>query len=453
MRVSATQAFGSRALDTALSRSKLTERDRALVTELVYGTLRCAGQLDDALSRYLAQPLTKLPPPVRVALRLGAYQILHTRIAAHSAVNESVALVQRFGHLRGVVNAVLRKMAKAHTPAAPADGSESAALQAALKPAVQFADNLAELSIQGSHPVWLVEEVSDRLGFEDARAWVLANNEPAALAIRVNALQTSCENVQRALETHGVEIEAHPLVPMALVGRRGGRVINMPGFEEGDFTVQDPAAMLVGLWAAPQKDQVVLDTCAAPGGKSLHLAELMGNTGLVVSMDVHAGKRRLIDKAAARLNLTNIRSAVGDARVAQDLAHALSQATEQPNIKADLVVVDAPCSGMGTLRRNPELRTCERARVDTLAALQRDILEAAASQVAEGGHLLYAVCTMTQQEGPEQIDAFCARHPEFEIAELPESLKTFAQGPYLATWTHRHAMDSFFAAKLRRKTS
>lgn len=452
MRVSATQAFGSRALDTALSRSQLPERDRALVTELVYGTLRCTAQLDDKLSRYLTQPLHKLPPPVRMALRLGVYQILHTRIAAHSAVNESVALVQRFGHLRGVVNAVLRKIAQAHADDSAKAGPSAKELEPTA-PTAQFADNIAELSIEGSHPTWLVRQLTQQLGFEQARAWVLANNQAAPLAIRVNGLQKSCREVQAALEEHGVEVTAHPHVPMALVGRRGGRVVNMPGFEQGDFTVQDPAAMLVGLWAAPSAGQLVLDTCAAPGGKSLHLAELMANTGLVVAMDVHPGKKRLIDKAAARLNLTNIRTAVGDARSATDLAQALQQATGRPGAKAELVVVDAPCSGMGTLRRNPELRTCQSTRIEALALLQRDILQAAATQVAEGGHLVYAVCTMTQQEGPDQVDAFLARHPEFEVAPLPQALEAFAAGPYLTTWTHRHAMDSFFAAKLRRKTS
>jgi 16S rRNA (cytosine967-C5)-methyltransferase len=285
------------------------------------------------------------------------------------------------------------------------------------------------------------------LGFEAATAWVQANNETAPLAVRVQSRRSNRDAVAAALRARGLEVTPHPDLSQNLSVRRSGKVTNLPGFQNGDFTVQDPAATLVGLFADPQPGQLVLDTCAAPGGKATHLAELMGETGTVVAMDVHPGKARLVAAAAQRLHLTNIVPAVGDATDFAALQAALKTATAGRRLHADIVVVDAPCSGMGTLRRNPELRRGGPERVVALAALQAQILANAAQCVAPGGHLVYAVCTVTPEEGPEQVAAFGAAHPEFCLVPPPAKLAPFAEGNILRTWTHRHAMDSFFCAK------
>jgi 16S rRNA (cytosine967-C5)-methyltransferase len=344
MRVTATAAYGGRALDTALSRGNLAERDRALVTELVYGTLRHSGDLDDRLSQYLQQPLAKLPPPVRIALQLGAYQILHTRVPVHSAVDESVILVRRFGRLTGVVNAVLRRLAQDHAPTAtPAVATEA---DLPRRNDRLEAGDVATLATQGSHPPWLVAQVVAHLGFEAAAAWVHANNETAPLAVRVQSRRSNRDAVAAALRARGLEVTPHPNLLQNFSVRRSGKVTNLPGFQNGDFTVQDPAATLVGLFADPQPGQLVLDTCAAPGGKAMHLAELMGESGTVVAMDVHPGKARLIASAAQRLHLANVVPAVGDATDVASLQEALKTATAGRRQQADIVVVDAPCSGM-----------------------------------------------------------------------------------------------------------
>jgi 16S rRNA (cytosine967-C5)-methyltransferase len=447
VRVACAGAYANRALDAALQRSDLPTRERALATELIYGTLRHGAALDERLGQFLQKPLTQLPPPVRVALQLGAYQILYTRVPAHSAVDESVALVRRFGRLRGLVNAVLRKVVQHSAQAASGDGGE---------PAAVCADGIAELAIRGSHPAWLVEQVVTQLGFDGAAAWVQANNVAAPLALRVRRGRATAAALTAQLSARGLQVQARADLPDCLELRRAGPVTALPGFAEGHFTVQDPAATLVGLWAAPQPGQRVLDVCAAPGGKAVHMAEQMQGQGVVVAVDVHPGRSQLVQQAAQRLGCANVHAAVADARDVAALQAALAQATaargQSPGEAglADLVVVDAPCSGMGTLRRNPELRRGDVARVAELAQLQAQILASAAQCVAVGGSLVYAVCTVTAEEGPEQIAAFCAAHPAFVPQPPPASLAAYADGMALRTWTHRHGMDSFFAAKLQR---
>ena len=434
MRVAADAAYGERALHAALDRTCLEERERALVTELVYGTLRHQLSLDAALGAHLSQPLRKLPPPVLAALRLGAYQLIHTRVPPHSAVHESVDLVRRrFGRLGGVVNAVLRKVAGAQCDAAP--------------PEAVPADPVAELALTGSHPTWLVEELLGRWDADEVRAFMDANNARAPLSLRVNRRRSSRAEVVALLRESGRQVQLCEALEDGLLVPKPGKVKALPGFAEGLYTVQDMAATLVGLWAAPVPGSIVLDACAAPGGKSTHLAELMGDEGVVVATDVHPAKMRLIAGNAERLGLEAVRPRVADAQDGAALAAVLAA---EGLSQVDLAVLDAPCSGLGTLRRNPELRHRTRASLQSLVALQARLLGAVAPLVRPGGALLYAVCTLTEAEGPAQVQRFLAAHPAFRVAPPRAALAPWTEGPFLRTYTHRHGTDSFFAARLEK---
>lgn len=440
-RVEQQQAFAERALHAQFARSALSDRDKALATELVYGTLRHKRALDARLDQYLQQPCRTLPHPVQQALRLGAYQLLHTRIPAHSAVDEAVRLVRRrFGRLAGVVNAVLRRLAK----------------EATTQPDHVPSEDIAALAERYSHPDWLVAQMLPVLGPNELQAWLEANNQAAPLSLRVCKSQTTREAVYIALQQHrDAQTQINPWTPCNLTVRRAGDVRALPGFQEGLLTVQDAAASLIGLWADPKPGQVILDACAAPGGKSTHLAELVGPTGRVIATDIHPGKRCLIQDNAARLHLENIFATYADARDTTSLAAAVTkacpEATAPPMV--DMVVLDAPCSGMGTLRRNPERRQRPLAQVQELVTLQAEMLDAVVPLIRPGGTLLYVLCTPTLQEGPAQIEDFCHRHPDFELIAPTGMFAPFADGPYLRTWTHRHGMDSFFAAKMHRRAT
>jgi 16S rRNA (cytosine967-C5)-methyltransferase len=427
VRVLEDRAFADRALDAALERSDLEGRDRGLTTELVYGTLRRMIHLDFVLGTLLKEPQAKLPIAVQAALRLGAYELLHLRTAQHAAVSESVALVGP-KHLRGLVNAVLRRLAgeRAHLP----------------RPQTKLGDTLAAAAIEAALPEWMLDEVAAQLGRDEAIAWAKANDAVPPVILRVNRTRTSRDELLRALAEAEVEAQAvEPEDAVQLVAGAGSPS-KLPGFAEGWFSVQDPAAQLIGVLAAP-KGTVALDLCAAPGGKATHLAEL--GAARVIAVELHAGKSRLVQSAKQRLGLDVIEVAVGDASDPAVLQRALG------DTQADLVVVDAPCSGLGTLRKNPELRFRAKPDLSGLTALQDRLLDAAVKVLRPGGALVYTVCTITRAEGPERLLRFGERHPGFRL-EAPESLQPYlietGDGPCLRTWTHRHGMDGFFAARL-----
>lgn len=447
LRVLRDQAYADRALDAALDRSGLDERDRGLATELVYGTLRQQQRLDFMLGQLAERPLRKLHPAVLIALRLGAYQILETRIPAPAAVHETVSLV-RAGHkyAAGFANALLRKLATLH---------ERGEL-----PRVEdvHEDPLDQLAIAGSHPRWFLQRIVDELGMDEARELVAANNRAPPLSVRVNRLRASREDVARALTDAGAEVDIPIHFPEGLVARGLGYVRNVAAFNDGHFTVQDLAAQLVGELCGPAPGSVVLDVCAAPGGKATHLAELMDDEGVVLAVDVHPGRTRLIADAAARVGLKSLVTAVADASDASLLRERLEQAAKVSQV--DLALVDAPCTGMGTLRRNPELRGRPESTIPMMTRLQDAILDSVATLVKPGGALVYAVCTITREEGALRIAEFLKRHPEFggdwpQHNPALEPFKNVHEGPrpfpYLRTWPQRHDVDGFFAARLVRQ--
>jgi 16S rRNA (cytosine967-C5)-methyltransferase len=434
--VEATAAFADRVLDATLQKAHLAPQDRALLTELFYGTLRQQGMLDARLDALLTKPIGSLPVAVRAALRLGAYQLLMMRVPAYSAVNESVKLVgKKYGALTGVVNGTLRQLARQQ----PAGAAE---------PGAQPDDGSA--AARAAHPPGLRHLIETALGATDGAALMRANLTRPQISVRVNTTRVSPAQLRAQLQAAGIDAQPSPYCADSLVLPPAGSVAHLPGFDAGLMAVQDGAATLVGHLLAPEPGSTVVDLCAAPGGKAMHAAALMGNVGRIIACDVHPGRLQLIERNAARLGHPIVETLLGDMSAPggqQLLAERLGP------IRPSHVMLDAPCSALGTLRRHPELRRKDGTNVEALVQLQRLLLEAAGALLPVGGVLVYAVCTFTAAEGPEQIEAFLARHADFELEAPPQALTAVSDGRFLRTSPHEHGLDGFFAARLRRRAT
>jgi 16S rRNA (cytosine967-C5)-methyltransferase len=424
-RVRATDAYLNVVLDTALSETPPKDpRDAGLVTELTYGATRRQMALDYAITRFADRKLDALEDKVLAALRIGAYQLFHTRVPARAAVAETVQALKDVGLARaaGFTNAILRKLAELPSPPLPSQQ-----------------DPVEYLSVRESHPRWLVERWIRQFGRERAEAMLVANNQPPAVVVRANTSKVTRDALLQQLKEVGVEARATDFSPVGIVLPPVGRVEDVYGYSEGLWQVQDEAAQLVGVYGAIPETARVLDACAAPGGKACHQAEVHE----VVAVDLHANKLRKIDAEAKRLGLTGRLKAF-----AHDAAEPFPEAWGEFHA----VVVDAPCSGLGTLRRHPELRyRRQESDVARLATLQRRILENCQESVPPGGLLVYAVCTPEPQEGQDQVDMFLRSHPEWtaEPPVLPGLKLPLAQA-WLRTLPGPEGFDGFFAARLRK---
>jgi 16S rRNA (cytosine967-C5)-methyltransferase len=405
-----------------------------LATDLVYGTLAWQGRLDHHLGGLLrGTTVARLEPPVRVALRLGLYQLLFLdRVPAYAAVDASVRLARRAGPgAAGLVNAVLRRV-----------GLEG---RAALALPDAAADPVARLAVEWSHPRWLVERLAEQVGRDALPALLAAHNRPGRVALRAHPGRVARDALAAELAASGVAVGPGRFAPDALVVERAaGRLRALPAFRAGRFAYQGEASQLVTLLLGLRPGARVLDACAAPGGKALQAAASAGAGGRVVALDVQpAGARRIVE-SAARLGLDTVDVAVADAR--------------RPPLRGpfDAVLADAPCSGLGTLRRHPELRW-RRAPEDLprLAALQRELLDGVAPLVAAGGVLVYAVCTPLGAETDDVVADFLASNRDFALEPAAPFLPAAARhlvtaGGALRTWPHRDDLDAFFAVRLRR---
>ncbi|NPC71154.1 16S rRNA (cytosine(967)-C(5))-methyltransferase RsmB [Corallococcus sp. AB004] len=424
-RVRATDAYLNVVLDTVLSESPPKDpRDSALVTELTYGTTRRQLALDYAITRFADRKLDALEDKVLAALRVGAYQLFHTRVPARAAVAETVQALKDvgLGRAAGFTNAILRKLSELPSPPLPSQ-----------KDPVEY------LSVRESHPRWLVERWIRQFGRERAEAMLVANNLPPAVVIRANTSKVTRDALLAQLKDVGVEARATEASPVGIILPPVGRVEDVYGYSEGLWQVQDEAAQLVGVYGAIPETARVLDACAAPGGKACHQAE----THDVVAVDLHANKLRKIESEAHRLGLSGRLKAY---------AHDASEPFPESWGEFHALVVDAPCTGLGTLRRHPELRYRRKEEdVARLATLQRRILENCQEAVPPGGLLVYAVCTPEPQEGQDQVDMFLRSHPEWtaEPPVLPGLKLPLAQA-WLRTLPGPEGYDGFFAARLRK---
>jgi len=425
-RVEATDAYLNVVLDQRLAESPLRDpRDAGLVTELCYGTTRRRLGLDGVISGFSDRKLAALEDRVLAALRVGAYQIFHSRVPRRAAVSETVEGLKQLGLSRasGFVNAVLRKVAAVESIPLPPES-----------------DLAGHLSVRESHPRWLVERWLRRYGRAGAEAMLVADNESPPVTVRTNTRAGSRDGLAALLTSSGVQVLPTALSPVGLRLPAPGPVEALAGFAEGRFQVQDEAAQLVGLYAAFPEGARVLDACAAPGGKACHLAE----SHAVVAVDLYPAKLEKIRAEARRLGL--------EERV-QVLAHDATEPFPPSIGPVDAVLLDAPCTGLGTLRRHPELRWRRQEEdLARLATLQRRILERCQELVPPGGLLVYAVCSTEPEEGPDQIEPFLRSHPEFTL-ETPRVAERqgwpLSQGA-LRTLPGPGGMDGFYAARLRR---
>ena len=382
-------AFAHILVPELLRKHDLESRDRAFVTELVYGTVRMRRALDHLLTRWASRPLDSLDPEVRVALRLGAFQ-LFAGVSPHAAVGETVALVPE--RARGFSNGVLRSLSRAGPPWSLPQG-----------------DGVMAVGVRTSHPDWIVQTFIDELGRADALATLALDNEPPAVTLRVNPMRTTTEAATAELLALGVDVEPATLVPGALLVRHTGDLGTLELVRDGRVTPQDQGSQAVVAALDPQPGERVLDVAAAPGGKAMAAAERMHDNGTVVAADVHQARVRTVMRAASRCALASVVPLVADGR-------------RLPLVDAsfDRVLVDAPCTGLGVLRRRADARWRVRPRdVTELAALQRELLAAAARAVRPGGRLVYSVCTLTSLE-TVGVDAFAASElPEFVAVTQP----------------------------------
>jgi 16S rRNA (cytosine967-C5)-methyltransferase len=428
-------SYPDRLIRGALQRQKeFREEDRALLTELVYGVVRWQGLLDWHLDQLIRTKPQKVAPEIRILLRLALYQILHlNRIPEHAAVNEAVKIAKSTqpAHLAGFVNAVLREAirrnGKWEWPPPETKPEEF-------------------LAVTTSHPSWFARRCMDELGFEEALSLCRANNSIAPLVIRVNTIKTSTLDLMGALHEKGLNVQQSPYLPDAL--RLSGLrrdIAQLSCHEQGWSHVQDEASQLVSVILDPLAGERVLDLCAGFGGKSSHIANLMGNEGEIVAVDQSSWKLHELQQNARRQAIRSIKTIASD---------ALDLRPEQLG-NYDRVLLDAPCSGFGTLRRKPDIKWRRHPKDPyRFSRLQRNLLEHASLFVKKGGILVYATCTFFSEEDEQVAGDFCKRHEDWALESaadfLPKSCKNMVEGSFFKSWPHRHNIDGFFAARWRR---
>ena len=409
-RVTDEGAYSNVLMPRLLERSGLATRDRSLAMELGFGTLRRLIPLDRVLGRFLERPLAQAEPVSRAALRIGAYQLLYTRVPAHAAVGETVSLVSE--RQRGFVNAVLRKVS----------GSEKAA---------PTAEDDEAVSLRTGMSAWAIAELRRVLGADtEAAAAAIATQAP--LTIRPNLCVEPAESLEKALRERGVGLE-HGNVNESSLVLKGASPSELPGFSEGWFAVQDQASSYVVSVLGPQPGELVLDACASPGGKS---SDVACRSGSVVASDLTESRVSLLRGTMRRLR--------GEARV-------LVQDASAPALKGgfDRVLVDAPCSGIGAARRRPELLwRPEKRELSRLARLQVSIALGAASLLRPGGVLVYSVCTFPRAETDAACDALLGKAPFLEPYAFPGPDGENVERARL--WPHLHGTDAMFVARFRR---
>lgn len=413
-------------LKHAIRAQGLDRRDAALCTRLCYGVLQNRLLLDWRLGRLCSMKLDKLEIRILCDLRVAAYQLLFLdKIPPSAAVNEAVELAKRHSRnprAAGLVNGVLRSLLREEAPE------------------VRGKEEMETLSIRYSHPRWLVEEFAALLGREGAEALLGADNEQPPTTAQVNTLKTTPEKLADGLREAGVEGAPHPWLPGCLLLTGTGDLERLDAFRRGEFYVQDAASRLAVVAADPQPGQRVLDCCAAPGGKSFAAAIAMGNRGELISCDIHPHKIKLLEAGRERLGLSIIRPTLQNA----------AQTREDWVEGFDLVFTDVPCSGLGIIRKKPDIRYKEPEALKGLPRVQRSILDNCARYVRPGGALVYSTCTLLRRENDEIVDGFLAARPDF-TAE-PFDLPHLGTQPGRVTfWPHIHGTDGFFTAKLRRK--
>ena len=434
-------------MDRALTRSSLDGRDRALAVEMAYGVMRRLATIDWRLGPVLDKPLARLPMAVQMLLRMGAYQLLFLdRIPASAAVSEAVKLAKAQSHRlkrdwSGLVNAVLRTLIREPSPCWPSMEMQPA----------------EALAVRYSVPEWLSRRWLERWGIDGASAACEQTNVNPPLTLRVNRLQITRDEFLDRLRAAGLAAKPTRISPTGVILEEGGLIRSIPGFSEGQFYVEDEGAQLIPPLLDVQPGDLVLDACAAPGGKATHLAELMNNTGRIYAVDRSESRLKLLDDNRSRLRHGSLVCVAGDLRDSSwQKTIRQSLGIGDGSGRFDRILVDAPCSGLGVLRRHPEGKWRKSSeQFERHHALQLQILKAAALCLRPGGVLVYSTCSTEGEENESVIDQFLQSHAEFRRESvapcLPEAGRDFltADGD-LCTMGNQDSMDAFYAARLKR---
>lgn len=414
----------------------LSPEDRSLAVQLAAGTIRHLNTLDWSLNNFSRRSVGTFTPWIRNLLRLSAFQILYLKgIPDYAAVYEAVRLARRYGHrgVAGLVNALLRRLASGQNDLPWPDRER--------RP-----DEY--LSLKHSHPQWLISRLIHRFGFQEAEKWSIASNKKPLTSVRPNSLKTTPDKLTVMLKNEGIIAFPSPVVPgMLRIKTAGISPAETHSFREGYYTIQGESSALVAPLLCPQPGDTIVDLCSAPGGKSTHLAELIKDRGCIYAVELYGHRLGLVEKAAARLGMRSIVPVTADGRTVdkQDLS------------EPSAVLVDAPCSGLGVIRRLPEIKWRRHEEdLPALQVLQIELLTAAARILPPGGRLIYSVCTGEPEETERVVDAFTRANrqflPEDLPALLPEALQIDQKGSQAVTlWPHSHDLDGFYMALWRKK--
>jgi len=426
------QAYSNLLVNNYLDSGKLNKKDAGLFTEIVYGTIQRTMTIDYYLTPYIEKQ-KKLEDWVKVLLRLTLYQMLYLdKVPERAAIYEAVEIAKKKGHkgVASVVNGVLRSIQRQGVP-----NLET------------MKNDVDRISIATSHPRWMVEKWVAQFGVENTERLCEMNLVPPSQTARVNTAKASVEEVISMLKAQGFDVEKGEVAPESIVSKKGNLAYSN-AFKNGFITIQDESSMLVARTLDVEHGQTVYDSCAAPGGKTTHIAELMKGTGTVISTDLHEHKVKLIKEQADRLGLTNIEVKAMDSRKAQEVFQ---------NEMFDKILVDAPCSGFGVIRRKPDLKYTKTMQdVKQLATIQSAILNEVAPLVKKGGTLVYSTCTIDKEENTEVVKAFLENNQDFEIDMsikdlVPHKLETYIQDGMLQLLPHYFGTDGFFIVRLKRQ--
>ena len=427
-RVERTDSYLEKVLDSEIRSSELTDVDKGLLNEIAHGVLRWQSRLDWVLNGFSHGNFSKAETNVKNALRVALYQILFLdRIPHSAAVNEAVEFVKRIRGEKpaGLVNAVLRNILRNLDGIRYPDPAE---------------DQLQHLSVYLSHPPWMVRRWMERFGPEETRRLLTANNERPSLTLRINRLRIEPGAFVSLLATQGVTASPSAYLDFFVKVRGLTRIAQMDLFRNGSFTIQDESAALPCLLLEPNPGETVIDLCAAPGGKTTAMAEMMKNEGRVIALDRFEAKLSHIRAASERLGLRNIHPLLADS----------STFEHEP---VDRVLLDAPCSGLGVLMKKPDIKwKREQTDLVKLARKQTELLENAARLVKPDGVLVYSTCTTEPEENETPVREFLSRHPEFALESAAPYVSKDLVSPegFVMTFPHRHGMDGSFAARMRK---
>ncbi|MED3564301.1 16S rRNA (cytosine(967)-C(5))-methyltransferase RsmB [Bacillus xiapuensis] len=426
------QSYSNLLLNSTIEKNQIPPIDVGLLTELTYGTLQRRMALDFFLKPFIKNS-EKLEFWVPHLLRLTLYQMVYLdKIPDRAAIHEAVEIAKRRGHkgIAGLVNGVLRSIQREGIPSLD-----------------EINDPIQRVSIATSHPEWLVARWVEQFGYEKAKEMCEMNVLAPLQTARINLAKTTIRECIEELDEEGFLIEKSLIIPEAIRSLKGNLAASN-AFKKGYLTIQDESSMLAAYALGAKVNEKILDACAAPGGKSTHIAEKMHNTGVVYSIDLHEHKVKLIQDNAKRLRLGNIKTIVMDSRKVGE---------QYPEESFDRVLLDAPCSGLGVIRRKPDMKyTKKEEDILQLSAIQEKLLKAVSPLVKQGGILVYSTCTVDKEENEKTIKAFLLDHPEFEgdltlKDRMPEAIQPLITGFDLQIFPQDFGSDGFYIAALRKK--